>query len=83
LTSHGAILIEERLSTSSDIRFPKASTVLFGQDYHHRIHTIDLHIAFQEWASSGSIELLFFLTYLDKVSTGKTKGFRAETYITF
>lgn len=65
------------------IRFPKANTVLFGQDYYHRIHTIDVHIALQEWASSESIELSLFLTYLDKATTGKTKGFRAETYISF
>ena len=65
------------------IRFPKTNTALFGQDYYHRIHTIDAHIALQEWAFNESIELSFFLTYLDKASTGKTKGFRAETYIAF
>lgn len=65
------------------IRFPKTNTVLFGQDYYHRIHTIDAHIALQEWAFNEPLELSLFLTYLDKVSTGKTKGFRAETYIAF
>lgn len=57
--------------------------MLFGQDYYHRIHTIDVHIALQEWADNEFIELSPFLTYLDKASTGKTKGFRAETYISF
>jgi hypothetical protein len=68
---------------TSDIRFPKANTVLFGQDYYHRIHTLDIHIALQQWAFNHNVEMLFFLTYLDKVSTGKAKGFRAETYIPF
>jgi hypothetical protein len=30
------------------IRHPKTGTVLFGQDYFHRISTIDVHIAMKE-----------------------------------
>ena len=83
MTSHGARLIEERLSPTEPVRFPKAHTVLFGQDYFHRLHTIDTHIVIQERAFNHEVELLFFLVYFDKLSTGKTKGFRAETYIPF
>lgn len=67
----------------AQIKFPKGNTVLFQQDYFHRIHTIDIHIVIQERASNNNIELLFFLTYFDKISTGKAKGFKAETTIPF
>ncbi|HBI00506.1 MAG TPA: hypothetical protein DDY18_02665 [Flavobacterium sp.] len=83
MTSHGAKLIEERLSPMAQIKFPKGNTVLFQQDYFHRIHTIDIHIVIQERASNNNVELLFFSTYFDKISTGKTKSFRAETTIQF
>ena len=83
LTSHGAALIGERLSPTIPVRFPKANTVFFGQDYFHRIHTINTHILIQERALNNDVELLFFLVYFDKLSTGKSKGFRAETYIPF
>jgi hypothetical protein len=83
LTSHGAKLIEECLSPMTQVKFPKGNTVLFSQDYFHRISTIDMHIALQEWASNHDVELLFFLTYFDKASTGKAKGFKAETTIPF
>lgn len=83
LTSHGAALIKERLSPTAPVRFPKANTVLFAQDYFHRKNTIDIHIVIQERAFNNNVELLFFLVYFDKLSTGKSKGFRAETYIPF
>lgn len=83
LTSHGATLIQERLHPTDPIRFPKRDTVLFAQDYYHRIYTIDVHINFHQWAVDSNFELLFFLVYFDKLTTGKTKGFRAETYVPF
>ncbi len=43
-----------------------------------------MHIAFQEQISHrNDVELLFFKNYFDKISTGKRKGFRAETTIPF
>ena len=76
-------MIKERLAPNAKVRFPKGNTVLFLQDYFHRIATIDVQIALQERAFNHDVELLFFLTYFDKLSTGKRKGFRAETYIPF
>lgn len=81
LTSHGADLIKERFGTEGIIRFPKNGTQLFQQDYFHRIHTIEVDIALQQSVSRPDTEILFFLTYFDKVSSGKKKGFRAESSI--
>lgn len=65
------------------MRFPKGNAVVFAQDYFHRMHTIDVHIAFEQYSQRNSLELLFFKTYFDKLSTSKAKGFRSETYIPF
>lgn len=67
----------------TQVKFPKGNTVLFHQDYFHRISTIDVHIALHQRAIDLHVELLFFLTYFDKASTGKAKGFKAETTIPF
>ncbi len=69
LTSHGANLIQERLHTTESIRFPKRDTILFAQDYSHRMYTIDIQILFHQWAIANNFELLFFLVYFDKLST--------------
>lgn len=83
LMSHGADLIKERLGAEEKVRFPKngSQLQLFHQDYFHRIHTVDVDIALQQSVSRPDTEILFFLTYFDKVSSGKKKGFRAESSI--
>ena len=81
LTIHGANLIKERSDLGDSIRFPKGNTVLFQQDYFHRISTVDVHIALKEQSSNNHWKLLFFLTYFDKVSTQKKRGYRAESTI--
>ncbi len=42
---------------------------------------IDIHIDLDERASQQNMEIIFFKTYFDKVSTGRKKGFRAESAI--
>ena len=83
LTHHGAGIIKDYLDINHPIRFPKTNAVLFQQDYFHRIHTVDVHISLQERAfqNSNSVEMLFFLPYFDKVSSGKNHGYRSESYI--
>ncbi len=81
LTQHGVNLISERMDADAVIRHPKTGTVLFGQDYFHRISTIDVHIAMKEQSAWKGFELLFFLTYFDQVTSGKKNGYRAESSI--
>ena len=42
---------------------------------------IDIHIALDERANQQNMEIIFFKTYFDKISTGRKKGFRAESAI--
>ena len=81
LTSHGAELLRERFGVEVPIRFPKRNTIIFQQDYFHRIATVNCHIFLQQRAVQQEIEILFFKTYFDKLWTGKKKGFRAESAI--
>lgn len=81
LTSHGVVLLREGLGEDYPIRFPKGNNGLFQQDYFHRVNTINVHIAFSRWAEKNALELLFFRTYFDKLSSGTVKGFRAESAI--
>lgn len=81
LTSHAVILLKEGLGEDYPIRFPKGNNGLFQQDYFHRVNTINVHIAFSSWAEKNALELLFFRTYFDKLSSGTVKGFRAESAI--
>ncbi len=81
LTTHGAVLLREHLGEEYSIRYPKGSSGLFRQDYFHRLHTIDVHIAFAQWAEKNGMKITYFKTYFDKLSTGKENGYRAETYV--
>jgi hypothetical protein len=36
------------MDANAVIRFPKTGKVLFGQDYFHRINTVDVHITIKE-----------------------------------
>ncbi len=81
LTAHGALILKECFGESFFVRFPKGSNGLFQQDYFHRINTINVHLAFNKWAMTNDLDLLFFRTYFDKLSSGKEKGFRAESAI--
>lgn len=82
LTSYGANLIKERLNFADPVRFPKGKGVLFQQDYFHRVYTVDFHIALQEQSSDNDWGLLFFLSYFDKGSSAKKRGYKAESTIT-
>ncbi len=81
LTSHGAELLREGHGESLPVRLPKGNHGLFQQDYFHRVNTITVHIALWKWVQCHDAEILFFCTYFDKLSTGKEKGYRAESAI--
>lgn len=81
LTPYGAMLLKENFGERFFVRFPKGKNGLFQQDYFHRINTINVHIAFNRWAMVNDLDLLFFRAYFDKLTTGKEKGYRAESAI--
>lgn len=79
LTPCGSSLLQDCFGEDYPIRLPKGNNGLFQQDYFHRINTINVHIAFNNWAIRNGLKLLFFRTYFDKLSSGKEKGYRAES----
>ena len=81
LTSHGALLLNDWFGERFFVKYPKGKNGLFQQDYFHRLNTISVHIAFNRWAMVNDLDLLFFRAYFDKLTTGKEKGYRAESAI--
>lgn len=81
LTSHGALLLKEIYGDRYYVRFPKGSNGFFQQDYFHRLNLITVHIALNRFAAANDMDLLFFQTYFDKLSSGREKGYRAESAI--
>ena len=81
LTSHGVCLLLECYGEQFTVKYPKGSNQIFQQDYFHRINLITVQIELYSWASKNEVSVLLFRTYFDKLSSGKTKGFRAESAI--
>ncbi len=81
LTTHGAHLLRDRHDEDYPVRYPKGNNGLFQQDYFHRINTVNVHIAFIGWAAANDATVISFRTYFDKLSSGKEKGYRAESAI--
>ena len=81
LKVHGAEIVKDYLREDV-VRFPKNEGQFYQKDYFHRMNTINVQIALHEGISKNDgCEMLLFLTYFDKVSTGKKKGYRAESSI--
>lgn len=81
LTVHGARLLTETYGNTLVIRYPKGTNQLFQKDYFHRLNTVSFHISLNAWAKQQDFELKRFVTYFDKLTSGKSKGFRAESAI--
>lgn len=81
LTNHGFRLLKQSYGEQMLIRYPKGTNQLFHKDYFHRLATVNFHIAISSWAKEQHFELKRFVTYFDKLSSGKNKGFRAESAI--
>ncbi len=47
------------------IKYPKATNTLVKNDFLHRIHTLDLMIAYDKWIDTAGYNKLFFDVYFD------------------
>lgn len=65
LTMHGASLLEEARTDLAPVSYP-ARVRLFRNDYFHRVNTVDVHIAVNQWAHENDATLDFFYTYYDE-----------------
>jgi len=63
LTPRGADILEQ--VGVSGVRYPKSS-VMFTRDYFHRIGSVDVHIAFEQWANKTGGLINRFETYYDR-----------------
>jgi len=81
LKAHGAEIVKDYLREDV-VRFPKNEGQFYQKDYFHRMNMINVQIALHEGISKNDgCEIMLFSTYFDKVSTGKKKGYRAESSI--
>ncbi|NMR34939.1 hypothetical protein HIO71_12155 [Chryseobacterium aquaticum] len=60
--------MKERFGTELSVRFPQKNAISFS-DYFHRLSLIDIHIFLDRRANQQNMEIIFFKTYFDKVST--------------
>jgi hypothetical protein len=68
LTHKGAIIVADITNLGLDnIKYPKSTNTLVKNDFLHRITTIDLRIAYEEWICNTQFDPLFFDVYFDKV----------------
>jgi len=91
LTHSGVTILSEILRIDpKTIQYPKGG-IQFSSDYTHRIHFINFHIRFRQWAELNKKPIEFFYAYFDKVgsqrqgkvrSTAKTKVFLKRTVYT-
>ena len=91
LTPSGVNILSEILRIDpKQIEYPKGG-IQFSSDYTHRLHFIDFHIRFRQWAALNNKPIEFFYAYFDKVgsqkkgkvrATAKTKVFLTRTVYT-
>lgn len=82
LTEKGAKELLENTELEADqIRHPSRSATFFKNDYLHRVSTIDIMIAFNQWAEQQNYQIDFFETYFDKVGSqrGSKQGIQNKT----
>lgn len=74
LTRHGAALLAEYYRVDiSEINYPKGVPD-FSKDYFHRWYTVDVHIAFRQWAKKAGTDIEFFHTYFDHTGSNRAGG---------
>jgi len=77
LTKNGVKILAEYLRIEPDqIDYPKGG-IQFSIDYSHRIHFIDFHIAFKDWAEQQKKEIEFFHAYFDKIGNQRAGKVRS------
>jgi hypothetical protein len=91
LTPSGVNILSEILRIDpKTIKYPKGG-IQFSSDYTHRLHFINFHIRFRQWAELNKKPIEFFYAYFDKIgsqrkgnvrSTAKTKVYLKRTVYT-
>ena len=76
LTARGAELIATIDPNQPPARYPRR-VVRYQNDYHHRIATVDFHIALRAWANEHSQQLTWVRQYFDW--TGQRDGAQPHT----
>jgi hypothetical protein len=82
LTEKGAKELQANTELEPDqIRHPSRSATFFKNDYLHRVSTIDMMIAFNQWSDRQDYQIDFFETYFDKVGSqrGSKNGIQNKT----
>lgn len=82
LTERGAKEILSNTDLHPDqVRHPSRASTFFKNDYLHRVSTVDVMIAFNQWAGGQGYQVDFFDTYFDKVGSqkGSKEGIKSKT----
>lgn len=70
LTSKGARVVADIEGIGIDqVIYPKSTNTMVKNDFFHRLYTIDLMIAFDEWIARMDYETVFFDTYFYKTGS--------------
>jgi hypothetical protein len=64
LTKRGADLLESARKDLEGVAYVQRATK-FNQDYWHRVHTVDVHIALRSFATRDRHEVRYFKTYFE------------------
>lgn len=84
LTPKGAKFLDSYTDISlKDIRFPKRPREYLSNDYFHRVSTIFMHLAFDNWMQQSHYSNHKFLTYYNQDKTAKSRRFESETRLQF
>lgn len=84
LTRWGVKALAEYLNYNlSEIQYPKSRAVFFGNDYFHRVATIDFYISLNRWADENEIdvELAEFYFNVSGANRGARQPLKANTRI--
>jgi hypothetical protein len=82
LTEKGAKELLNNMDLDPEqVRHPSRSATFFKNDYFHRVYTVDVMIAFNQWADRQGYEVDLFETYFDKVGSQRasTGGVQSKT----
>lgn len=82
LTERGAKEVLANTDLHPDqVKHPSRASTFFKNDYLHRVSTVDVMIAFNQWADGQGYQVDFFDTYFDKVGSqkGSKEGIKSKT----
>jgi len=77
LTAYGVqVLAEIQRISVDDIEYPKGG-IQYSSDYSHRLHFINFHIRFKQWAKQQKKKVEFFHSYFDKIGSQRVGKVRS------